>query len=313
MPLLKKKLKNVKIAFAVINEGPRGDAAVGPDAYDVLRSGLDNTARLREIFEGHKKRFTFFPAGAWLEYAAQDENACMDELMNVHGGFPIGNCTYSYKALKPANRCEAMEEGIIEGDIRKANDIIKQVLGIKPTGFADPRGYSEGFLTDNQRNRKILQILDDLGFKWCNADTRGDYDSPFARPVILEGRWRQPFRYGNGMVEIPSHGWDDTMFLRTQPQNVTEKLPQSEAEIIDSFTGLYTDVAGTSATDGLEDTIYLLARLHPGIMYDHAAGNGGYTDKNLGVWETVMEKTLDMGVGIIDIEDIYDSVTEQNQ
>jgi hypothetical protein len=57
--------------------------------------------------------------------------------------------------------------------------------------------------------------------------------------------------------------------------------------------------------------IYLVSQLHPDFMCGPATKAGGYTDKNLSLWKTILDKTLSMGVKIMDIPEIYEAVREQ--
>jgi len=295
---------DVKIAFAVFAEKPSGRHTQESDACYILQSGLENGAKLRGIFEKYGKEFTVFPVGSWLEYAA--DMASVPVLRSVYGSLPVGNHTYSHRPLKPVAGREPMPLDKIDCDIRKADECITHVFGVETPGFAAPCGHPGGFAGKDSRDREIRAALGRQGFRWCVSDTRGDADALYAPLHDKTGRPRQPFQYGNGLWEIPAHGWQDVAFKHVHGSEKPAGAPMDDNAIAKSYERICMEARGIAA-HVTHRPFHLVSLLHPDFMRGPAAASGGYCDESLGIWDRILNETLELGVDIVNIEDICDA------
>jgi peptidoglycan/xylan/chitin deacetylase (PgdA/CDA1 family) len=139
----------------------------------------------------------------------------------VADGHRIGNHTYDHVNLLAKTpedvqfrfkRCPWLVEGkepaeIIRENVRLASAAIKSRLGVDAAGFRTPGGFANG-LTD----RPDLQaMLKELGFTWVSgkypAHKVGEVGREPAADVfddiVKQQAAAQPFKYPNGLVEIP--------------------------------------------------------------------------------------------------------------
>ena len=99
---------------------------------------------------------------------------------------------------------------VIRQEIRQTSAAIEEKLGEKPQGFRTPGGF-DGGLSDVP---EVQDVLKDEGFRFASAN----YHYPVDRLVrhqpteVLEAAFRaslvklQPYRYPNGLLEIPLMG-----------------------------------------------------------------------------------------------------------
>jgi len=144
----------------------------------------------------------------WLQGIARD-------------GHPLGNHTYDHVnvlATKPEDvqfrfrRAPWLIEGksaqqAIADNVRLSAAAMKSRLGVKVAGFRTPGGFANG-LSDRPDVRKLLL---DQGYTWVSSRYPAHpMSEPGARPneEVLAGIVRaqqaaQPFRYPDGLIEIP--------------------------------------------------------------------------------------------------------------
>ena len=60
-----------------------------------------------------------------------------------------------------------------------------------------------------------MDTLHRLNIPYVSSDLRDENNSLHPKLVTNEGVLRQPYRYKNGLLEIPSVGWQDTVFSGT--------------------------------------------------------------------------------------------------
>jgi hypothetical protein len=104
--------------------------------------------------------------------------------------------------------------------------------------------------------------------RYVSSDLRGPGDSLNAPLKEPDGLPRQPYRYENGLLEIPSVGWQDTAFSGTSKTPTSETSPRTYKEIMSH----YRDILRTARQIALENNrdYFLGLVLHP---YDNAIYN----------------------------------------
>ena len=127
----------------------------------------------------------------------------------LDGGHVINSHTYSHQgvALVTAEK--------LDQELRLANQLLKQRLGVDSTVLRGPYGYKQGWKNLPPENRRV--ILDN-GFQWLS----GEYDDQVYHEDwdfwICAPERELPYRYPEGLVEIPFQGWSDRMWFDMRPQ-----------------------------------------------------------------------------------------------
>jgi hypothetical protein len=136
-------------------------------------------------------------------------------------GHPIGNHTYDHVnvlAKKPEDiqfrfrRAPWLIEGrtpeqVIVENIRLTTAALKARVGVDPAGFRTPGGFADG-LADRPDVRKWLT---DLGFTWVSSkypahpmtEPGREPGEDLVKAIVAAQAKAQPFRYPDGLVEVP--------------------------------------------------------------------------------------------------------------
>jgi Polysaccharide deacetylase len=136
-------------------------------------------------------------------------------------GHPIGNHSYDHVnvlAKKPEDiqfrfrRAPWLIEGrtpeqVIVENIRLTTAALKARVGVDPAGFRTPGGFANG-LADRPDVRKWLT---DLGFTWVSSkypahpmtEPGKEPTEPVLNAIVAAQEKAQPFRYSDGLIEVP--------------------------------------------------------------------------------------------------------------
>jgi peptidoglycan/xylan/chitin deacetylase (PgdA/CDA1 family) len=170
----------------------------------------------------------FFCVGRVLEQPSAD---WLKEIAAL--GCPIGNHTYDHVYLL-AKKPEEIQfrfqrspwliagrktEDVIRENIRLCTEAMKSRTGIEPNGFRTPGGFANGL--DGRPD--LQQMLVDLGFKWVSSKypahpTGRHKEEPTAgvyADIVRAVGTAQPYKYDNGLVEIPMSPISDVGAFRT--------------------------------------------------------------------------------------------------
>lgn len=148
-------------------------------------------------------------------------------------GHPIGNHTYDHVnvlATKPEDiqfrfrRAPWLIEGksitdVVAENIRLTTAALKERAGIQVQGFRTPGGFPKGLADRADLRQRLL----DLGFRWVSSKypvgaipQTGVQPGPdFFRKLEQTQQAAQPFRYPDGLVEIPMSPVSDIGAFRT--------------------------------------------------------------------------------------------------
>ncbi|MBM4003258.1 MAG: chitin deacetylase [Planctomycetes bacterium] len=148
-------------------------------------------------------------------------------------GHPVGNHTYDHIHLKAPTvtelqfrfqRAPWLVEGraardVIRENIRVTNEALRSRVGIAANGFRTPGGFQNGL--DDRVD--LQELLLELGFRWVSskypahpmgppktAPTQEIYDG-----IVAAQAQAQPYRYANGLVELPMSPVSDVGAFRT--------------------------------------------------------------------------------------------------
>ncbi len=124
--------------------------------------GNEYISKILETLYVHKLKVTFFFDGSWVK-----KNPELAKLIK-EAGHEAGNHAYSHPDLSRCSKEQTIEE------LKKTNDIIEEILGIKPIWFAPPSGSF---------NKNTVQIAHQLNMKtilwtvdtidWKNPESYG--------------------------------------------------------------------------------------------------------------------------------------------
>ncbi|MSR32045.1 MAG: chitin deacetylase [Gemmataceae bacterium] len=151
----------------------------------------------------------------------------------IQDGHFVGNHTYDHVYLLAEkhqdlqfrfSRSPWLIEGksvpqVIEENISLAATAINTRLGIRPSGFRTPGGFAQG-LSDKP---KVRALLKKLGYSWVSskypshpaAKPGVEPDNDFFQALVKAQTAAQPFRYPDGLVEIPMSPISDIGAFRT--------------------------------------------------------------------------------------------------
>ena len=157
---------------------------------------------------------------SWVQQLAED-------------GHAIGNHTYDHVnvlATTPEQvqfrfkRSPWLVDGkkpaeIIRSNIEVTTRAMKQRTGISPNGFRTPGGFSAGL----SERPDVRRILTNQGFDWISAKyppfktsaPEVEPDETVFQNIVRAQSAAQPFRYEDGMVEIPMSPISDVHAFRT--------------------------------------------------------------------------------------------------
>ena len=107
----------------------------------------------------------------------------------------------------------------IRDELRQTSSAMRETLGIDPVGFRTPGGFVDG-LRDCACD--VQELLKDEGFGYASSHYRFPVDPTRPRPprAQLESAMResldslQPYRYPNGLPELPPTGITDIWGFR---------------------------------------------------------------------------------------------------
>lgn len=170
----------------------------------------------------------YFCVGRVLE---QPQVGWLQEIAS--GGHRIGNHTYDHvnvKALEPDQtqfrfqRAPWLVEGlsareIIERNVRLTSAAMRARLGIAPSGFRTPGGFSNGL----EDRPDVQRLLHDLGFRWVSSKypthaTGQPHEKPTPdvfESIVKAQELAQPFVYPGGLIEIPMSPISDVTAFRS--------------------------------------------------------------------------------------------------
>lgn len=145
-------------------------------------------------------------------------------------------------------------------DLKRANDVMEDILSVTPQGLRTPYGYEH----DLSGRTDILQGLREIGITYVSAD--------LGMKRTLEGavtRERQPHTYAHvgfpGIAEVPAHGRQDVVFTREKQKQLygSTTVPTSN-DIEMHFMELLRDAESLGA-----DRVSIALCLHPWAVMEY--------------------------------------------
>ncbi len=242
---------------------PRGIYAFGEKGRSVAIRKLKSLQQIKAELDQLEIKRTYFICGQFLESMATLFGK--DEIKRIFGGQPslveIGDHTYHHEILniiptRPDKKPLSPKE--LNSEILRCKSVFEDNLDISllGSGLRAPLGYYNGM----HNQFKSLDVL--IQHKsYISTDLRDNKYSLNPKLYDNEGRIRQPYRYENGLLEIPAIGWQDTVFLGTSKTPIYEDYPKTFDEIIAYYTGLFREAK--DAVVKFNRDIFVGLTLHP--------------------------------------------------
>ena len=239
---------NVRVMLGFDCDRPRNSLIVSEKGLEMAEKKINSIELISKDLEKLKVPRTFFICGHFLEsmnykYGSeklQNSFCVQSELVE------IADHTYSHNVVK---KIESRPDKIpltpnqLKVEYENNSSIFEEILKINvpKRGFRTPLGHYRGL----NGEFSLLDKMIDAGMTYISSDLRGPDDSLFADLKYSDGTLRQPYRYENGLLEIPSIGWQDTVFA--QPEYISkfhklpDDVPSSYEEILEYYEKLIQD------------------------------------------------------------------------
>lgn len=201
--------------------------------WDYEKGNLDEATKRYAVevarrVKAHGGVVHFFLVGRALE---QENVEWLKQLLA--DGHRVGNHTYDHVNVKAAKAADIQfrfqrapwliagkePDAVIRENIQLCSHAMKARLGISPHGFRTPGGFGNGLADAPQ----VRQMLRELGFAWCSSKYPGhavtkageERDAAVVADIVRAQSEAQPFRYPDGLVEIPMSPISDIGAFRT--------------------------------------------------------------------------------------------------
>ena len=287
--------KEIKLSLEYDVERPYGPAAETDEGRQLRKRFVAFDRFLTKTLDELAVPRTFFVIGQYLEGCLKDfSKEELREIYNPENPLQkIESHTFSHSFLvKPVDRNENPIISPVEfaRDLQKANEVIEQILGIKPFGLSMPYGY-EGGIGDVP---EFLKVLSDMGFKYVISDVGTDV-----------GKKRQPHTYKAAgfpdIVEIPIHGGEDVFFTEEKSLRFLEREPDSKEAILSHYKSLFETIRNLAEKNPLP--------LYVGLVF-HSWAMAEY-DPSLEIHKRIIEMARGVGARIITFDQVADEIMKQ--
>ena len=256
----------VYLAFCVYAENPYGDPAKiakDPKYAQLFDATLEFGRKMNACF-GRISR-TVACTGSHIEaFVTHADVAAVRKVYAPHA--EIANHTYSHSPIMRIRGLDGLyprsilSPTEITEELKKTNAILAEVFKQRTFGFSAPCGHPVPLTP------KVAQAIKSAGCIYSHSHTRGPGGS-FFTPLRSEGKLVQPFRYQNGLPEVPLTGWQDVFnfpewFRLLHRLRFEKSYPKTEREILAWWTEFLDEAVATSE----DRDIALTHMLHPAYM-----------------------------------------------
>ncbi|MBU1975650.1 MAG: polysaccharide deacetylase family protein [Nanoarchaeota archaeon] len=284
-----------KVLLGLDTEVPYGPRALTEEGRHLRRDNHGLIARLQDITNKFDAGRTFFILGDYLEKAAQELSPEMLRRLFEPDNHlvEIGQHTYNHVIIAPIPTRpdrQPVTKLELQGQVIKTNGLLKDILGAEVIGIRTPLGYAGGI------PEAVASDIKETGLVYVSSDLRSA-DGGINPPIMEAGTLRQPRKYTSGLVEIPSHGWQDTALTGQSKTKGTEGYPQSVDEAISFYTGLISEAHTLENQTGQEIRVGLC--MHPWAMLQY--------DPEVKVLEGILEFTSARGFDVVSYREAYDN------
>ncbi|MFC1729985.1 polysaccharide deacetylase family protein [candidate division KSB1 bacterium] len=297
-------MSDVSVQLGFYVERPYGNAFSEEEKGRIRKKGFEAIKRINNLCNKHNISRTFFILGDYLEQAyrtlgeLKGEGILREIFETDNTMVDIGQHAYSHRPFleiptRPDK--ESLTPSEIDLELRNTSNLIFYILGREAIGLGTPCGYSGGLKHISDEAQMAIYIN---GIKYISSDLR-DSKHGLNPPLFEDGQIRQPYPlWGKGIIEIPSHGWQDNVFTGTSSTKGVKGYPKTVEDIAEHYIGLIKE--GIEASKENKETdekggkngkkIYLSFCMHPWAIVEY--------DLNLDVLESIVSFSLDNGVKV---------------
>jgi len=189
---------------------------------------------MRRVHEDLNVPSTLFICGRLLEES--DVLRALQELADSQL-FDLQQHTYSHQRLKTVVQNDGETVAVFRGaslqeiqkEVTRTNKLFEERLGVYCRGICGPYGYYRGLMD----RPDILKVLYKAGIRFTRTYLRNENDwGPLSIKV-------QPFTYEPQgfpqILEIPSQGWQDIIYFRTNGWNKREEFLRYSKNMVDEI------------------------------------------------------------------------------
>ncbi len=288
-------MSQVQLSLGYDHERPYGSLANTAEGRDFRLRQHDFIVRLCDLLDKEQVSRTFFILGDFLE-------RCLDSFSveTLRAVYPNTNLneiqqhSYSHKVFRQVPKRidpQILSVADFANDVLRAGRTIERILGVRPNGLRTPVGYSE----DLASVPELVSLLSQAGINYVSSDLKmaDEY-----RAVLTSER--QPHTYSSigfpNVVEIPSHGFHDTVFTVEKAKLWFNSAPMSQDGMLEHYTSLLRE-AELIAREGKKVSVALC--LHPWAVMEY--------DPQLEIHKKIVGIARNRGVEIVS----YGKVAEQ--
>ncbi len=259
---------NVRVMLGFDCDRPRNSLIVSQKGNEMAERKIKSIKLISKELEKLKIPRTFFICGHFLESMDYKYGSkLLQDSFDVKSNFvEIADHSYSHNVVK---KIESRPDKIplspsqLKEEYQKNTSIFEEILKIEipKRGFRTPLGHYCGLNGENSLLDKIVNAE----ITYISSDLRGPGDSLYADLKYPDGQLRQPYRYENGLLEIPSIGWQDTIF--SQPEYISKfhKIPEDTPSSYEEIMEYYRELIKKAYEISLEQNrdYFLGLCLHP--------------------------------------------------
>jgi len=236
------KKNNLKIMVGFDCDRPRGNFILTEEGMKIAKRKRQSLKKISETLEELKIPRTFFVCGEFLQSMSNVfGNEEMKKIFDIKSSLvEIGDHSFSHNVVKKIktrpDKIPISPQKVFE-EFQKNTKIFKEIfdLEIPNRSFRTPLGHYNGL----QGEEDLLDKLKEIGVKYVSSDLRDENDGLNPKLENKNGIMREPYFYHNGLLEIPSSGWQDTVFSKTSKTPILEKIPENYKEIIEYYKQLF--------------------------------------------------------------------------
>ncbi|CAN2044510.1 putative Polysaccharide deacetylase family protein [Candidatus Magnetomoraceae bacterium gMMP-1] len=256
-------MKNLYILISFDVESPYGKYGLSDAGRQERIFNLAYIENLSNLLNSYKIKRTYFILGDYLlQGKEQLGKKYLKKVFEPENPLiEIAQHTYSHGTVIPIvtrpDRTPMTREQF-KDELKKTNEVIKNCLDVVPDGVRMPLGYVNGF----KQHPDLTKIIKDCGLLYVNADSRSP-SGDVCLPLSVGKKERQPYFYPNGLLEIPAHGWHDTVFSGKTKTSCrhnetawdSSKIAKALSDVIESAENLHSS-----------EDFYLSISFHPWSM-----------------------------------------------
>jgi hypothetical protein len=263
----------VRIMIGFDCDRPRGSFINSPEGSKMAEIKMLSLERISRKLDGLGLPRTYFICGQFLESMAHKfGNARLRAAFSPENPLcEIADHTYThnvFKAIPTRSDKVVLSPGKVVEEYHINTGLFQAVLGreLPRRGLRAPLGHYRGVAGE----QALLDLLLRQGVLYLSSDLRDENHS--LNPPLLDqnGKPRQPYFYANGLLEIPTHGWHDTVFEGRTKTPVFEPYPRTYAEIITFYHQMFSNALDIARKHRRDYFLGLLLHPYNNALYDHA-------------------------------------------